>query len=315
MGTKSVVFPVTLVLLICLSFHQILGQNSRQKFHFLQPDSVFNKSRFNAVAIGGGGATALSLVALNEAWYKDHPRSSFHFHNDAPDWLQMDKYGHVFSAYYFGHLGIKTLRWAGVSENKAIWYGGTYGLAYQTAIEIFDGFSSEWGFSIGDMLANITGTALLISQEKAWGEQRIAVKFSAHLTSYAAYRPNLLGSTLPERILKDYNGQTYWLSFNVASLAGRKNARFDWLNIALGVSANGMIGSVENPAFDEMGNPYPEFKRYRQYFLSLDVDLQKIKTNSGFLKTLFTMAGAIKIPFSALEYNSTHGLVFHPLYF
>jgi hypothetical protein len=45
--------------------------------------------------------------------------------------------------------------------------------------------------------------------------KRITPKFSFHTTQYAQYRPNVLGSSLAEQILKDYNGQTYWLSVNL----------------------------------------------------------------------------------------------------
>jgi hypothetical protein len=48
-------------------------------------------------------------------------------------------------------------------------------------------------------------------------ERAITPKFSFHLTDYASKRPDVLGSNLPERIIKDYNGQTYWLSVNLHS--------------------------------------------------------------------------------------------------
>jgi hypothetical protein len=67
----------------------------------------------------------------------------------------------------------------------------------------------------GDIIANASGTALFVSQELLWKEQRITPKF--HTTQYAQYRPNVLGSSLAEQMLKDYNGQTYWLSVNLHS--------------------------------------------------------------------------------------------------
>ena len=35
-------------------------------------------------------------------------------------------------------------------------------------------------------------------------------KFSFHQTKFASQRPETLGASLNEQILKDYNGQTYW---------------------------------------------------------------------------------------------------------
>jgi hypothetical protein len=70
------------------------------------------------------------------------------------------------------------------------------------------------GASSGDIIANASGTALFVSQELLWKEQRITPNFFH--TRHAQYRPNVLGA-LAEQILKDYNGQTYWLSVNLHS--------------------------------------------------------------------------------------------------
>jgi hypothetical protein len=47
-------------------------------------------------------------------------------------------------------------------------------------------------------------------------------------------------------MLKDYNGQTYWLSVNLHSFyKGSKIPK--WLNLAIGYGANGMLtGNGEN---------------------------------------------------------------------
>jgi hypothetical protein len=39
------------------------------------------------------------------------------------------------------------------------------GCFFLTIVEVFDGFSAEWGASTGDLIANATGTALYVSQE------------------------------------------------------------------------------------------------------------------------------------------------------
>jgi hypothetical protein len=57
-----------------------------------------------------------------------------------------------------------------------------------------------------------------IAQDAGWGEQRFRLKFSAHLTPYAEEAPICSARTTAARVLKDYNGQTYWLSFNPTAL-------------------------------------------------------------------------------------------------
>ncbi len=278
-------------------------------------NGFFNSKRTASVVgieiIGYTGA----MVMLNNLWYKDYPRSSFHWFDDNQQWLQMDKMGHAMTSYYIGVVGIRALRWSGLSERKSVIYGGILGLSFLTSIEVLDGLSAEWGASSGDMLANISGAGLLIAQELLWKEQRMMLKFSVHNSLYAQYRPNVLGESWNERLLKDYNGQTYWLSINLKSFGGKESYVPSWLNLAFGYSADGMTGGSQNYLYDNDENPIPEFERQRQFFLSLDIDLTRIKTKSTFVNTLFGAFGFIKIPMPTYEYGTKSGLKGHFLYF
>ena len=190
-------------------------------------------------------------------------------------------------------------------------YGAGIGFAFLTAVEALDGFSSQWGASAGDIIANASGTALYVSQELIWKEQRIIPKFSFHPTKYADLRPEILGSSFSEQILKDYNGQTYWLSVNVHSFF-KESKIPKWLNLALGYGANGMTsGNVQNSIPFSTSNP----ERFRQFYLSLDLDLTKIKTNSSFLKTVFSIVNSVKVPAPTIEYKHSDDFKFHLIYF
>ncbi len=281
------------------------------------PDSTsFNPERAWLVGSAGTLIAGGTLIGLNELWYKDQPRTSFHLFDDLGDWKQMDKAGHAMTAYYMGRMGIRAMQWTGTERKKAIWIGGSYGFAYLTAIEVLDGFSAEWGFSLSDMAANAVGAALVIGQELHWGDQRMQLKFSVHHSPYAQYRPNVLGSNGLERLLKDYNGQTYWLSVNGASWFKEKPQWLPvWLNLAVGYSADGMTGGSSNPAFDGQGNPMPTFDRQRQVYLSFDVDLTRIKTRSKVLKTCFELVSFVKIPAPAIEFNQNGVVRGYWLYF
>ncbi len=265
----------------------------------------FDKKKLSFVISAEAALYAGSMYGLNELWYKDYPRSSFHFFNDNNEWMQMDKAGHVISAYYIGRVGMGLMKWSGVERKKAIWYGGMVGSVYQSTIEVLDGFSSQWGFSPGDFAANTAGSLMAIGQELAWNEQRIVLKFSFSKSEYVTYRPNLLGKNVQENILKDYNGQTYWLSVNPASFMNKQTRFPKWLNIALGYGADGMTGASSNPPyFDNQGKPI-YFQRYRQFYLSLDLDLTRIKTKSKFINTFFNTIGFIKFPCPAIEFNTS----------
>ncbi len=274
------------------------------------PLQTFNKKRLTAVITTEAIVYTSALIGLNEVWYKDFPHSPFHFFNDDKEWLQMDKAGHAFTAYTIGRVGIDMMKWTGVSRKKAIWFGGMMGSVLLNTVEVLDGYSSAWGFSGSDIAANTAGSLFVIGQELLWDEQRIVLKYSFQQSKYAKYRPSLLGGNFQENLLKDYNGQTYWLSVNLSSFMKKETKFPKWLNIALGYGANGMIGARANPLLVDITGKEIYFERYRQYYLSLDIDLARIKTKSKFVNTVFKTIGFIKFPFPALEFNKygTKGL-------
>lgn len=283
---------------------------AQQKTPFFQRSDTLNKKRRNAVYITEASLATVTLLALNEAWYADYEKSGFHSFNDNSQWMQMDKFGHIFSSYYIGKMGMDALAWAGESKKNQLLYGATLGFVFLTAVEVLDGFSEEWGFSTGDIAANALGTGLLISQELLWDEQRIQMKFSFHTTDYAMNDPDQLGNTTLEQLLKDYNGQTYWLSFNLRSFF-KESKIPPWLNFSLGYGANGL----PEGSFDNTVVPPVPIESYRQFFSSIDVDLTKIKTKSDFLKTVFNVFNFVKIPAPTVEYRSNGNWKFHFLYF
>jgi uncharacterized protein YfiM (DUF2279 family) len=294
-------------MLLCISEVSI----AQSANNFLRPSDSLNRQRRNTVIISEAVAVAGTLYLLDKSWYSDYPRTGFHFINDNAQWLQMDKAGHVFATYHFSRVGSEMLQWSGESKRNRLIYGAGTGLLFMSAVEVLDGYSAEWGASWGDILANVGGTALYVSQELIWNEQRIIPKFSFHTTPYPSARPEVLGATLSEQFLKDYNGQTYWLSANINSFI-KTEAIPKWLNLAVGYGAEGMItgnDALVNSVF------FDEKERVRQFYLSFDVDLTKIQTRSNVLKTLFSVLHTVKIPAPTLEINSKGITKFHPVYF
>ena len=290
-------------------FQSVLAQNSFDTF--LKPSDSLNHKRQKSVFIAEAAWVSGALISLNQLWYADYPKSNFHFINDNADWMQMDKVGHLYSSYHIGRVGAEALNWSGASKKNQLIYGASLGFVFLMAVEVLDGHSAEWGASMGDVVANASGTALYVSQELLWKEQRIRPKFSFHKTQYSTIRPDILGSTISEQILKDYNGQTYWLSANLYSFS--KTSKLpQWLNLAFGYGAEGMIGEKEGNSL-QIYTPKPE--KFRQFYLSLDVDLTRIHTKSHFLKTFFSVFNTIKIPAPTLEYSTHSGFKFHAFYF
>ncbi len=291
-------------------YDSIYPKNNVDTFteHTIYP---YNKKRVRLVTaaniLGYGGA----LVGLNAEWYAHYPRSGFHFFNDDAEWLQVDKVGHAYSAYTESRVSAELWRWAGLSRKQRIWIGGLSGVAYQSVIEVLDGFSSQWGFSVGDFTANIVGSGMFISQELAWDDQRIKFKFSFHRKNYGEAdldkrADQLFGSTEIERFIKDYNAQSYWWSANIRSFfPDSKLPR--WLSVAVGYGAEGMFGARNNIAYDNNGNitfNRTDIKRYRQWYLSPDVDFTKIRTKKKGWRAVFFVLSILKFPAPALEFSN-----------
>lgn len=265
-----------------------------------------SEDRLKKIILYGGIGYGVTLFTLSQAWYKEQGLENFKFFNDNAEWLQIDKAGHAFTTYNFSRVNYELLKNTRLSDHQAMFWGSAMSTILLLPVEILDGFSPDFGFSYGDIIANAAGSGLFLGQQLAWKEQRIKLKWSFHQTSLAQLRPNLLGSGLAEELLKDYNGQTYWLSFDVHAFA--KESRFPkWLNFALGYGAQNMVFARNEQ------NSAAGFENFRQYYLGIDFDLSHIKTNKKWLKVLLFVGDMIRLPAPAIEFskNKIKGRLFY----
>jgi len=297
---------VFLYIVFLLSIGSFAQQNNQSTDSLslitIKKRSFLLTSSISASTVGG-------FIALNNIWYKDYPKSKFHFFNDNCEWLQMDKIGHFYTANKLSNFVAHSYEWAGLSQKKSAIIGASYGLAFQTTLEIMDGYSSEWGFSWGDMAANTLGSLSFLTQELLWKDQKVLLKFSSHLTNFAAIRPNVLGKTVPERLLKDYNGQTYWISVPTNFLIKKSP---DWLLFAFGYSIhNKIVGNLEVYTDPNTNITYHSM---RDFYFSFDVDFSKLPIKNKVLKKITSQFNYLKIPFPAVQFNR-NGVGVRGLYF
>ncbi len=307
-------------------------------------DSVRHYQRNVALVLGTEGVIVGGIMtSLYKSWYSGSETGGFHLYNDNKEWLQMDKFGHANSCYNLGVVGYEALRLAGWDEKHSILYGGTLGLAVMSVVEVFDGLSADWGFSWGDMTANLLGTGLFMAQQALWHEQRIALKYSYHYSGCPRYnvsnpltmeRDYIMGEDWLDRIYEDYSGITVWMAFDIKSLCLKKDSRFpSWLGLAIGYGAEGMTGEYNNfrPAGHvgddgnwgrgweyEPGNLkyMPNDARHRQFFIAPDIDISRIPCRNKTLKHVLRVLSAVKIPTPTLEYQTGGvGFQWHWLYF
>jgi hypothetical protein len=280
----------------------------------LSDSSLIARRRITKFEIAGGIVYVGTLIGVYNFRYKDNLQPSFHINVVKGDWrMGMDQTHHAIASYYLGRLGFDLLRKGGLNEKRATWIGSLSGFIFLTTQEILDGFDSKWYASTGDLAANFLGSALFTSQQLVWHNQRIILKWSYHPTSFPGYNPEQLGSNLVQKMIKDYNGQTFWLSANVKSFGHEDSRAPGWLNIAIGLGATGITGPVNNPPLFR-SDPIPEFKSQRILFIAPDIDLSRIRTRCATLKWVFEVIGVLKFPLPALEISG-QGVKFKPLYF
>lgn len=263
-----------------------------------QLDSVGKK---RAWIVSGSGAmlVSVSTIGLNTVWYNDYPKANFHFFNDSKNWLYMDKCGHAFTAYQLSSATFSAYRWAHLPRNKALLVGSAMAWSYQLSVEILDGYSAEWGFSIADVSANTLGCLTYSAQELFWQEQRINFKLGYHTSGYAPLRPEILGATFSERLLKDYNAQSYWLCTSPAQFFAKEN-KWNWLQIGIGYSVDQKLkGDASSVVLNGI-----TYTAHPEWAISLDIDWRKLPIKRRWVKNIVQPLNAIKLPFPAVFWRN-----------
>lgn len=280
-----------LFLLLAIPFF-VKGQS------FFENADTINKPRLITLSTLTGAGWAGSMSGLYFVWYANYPKSKFHFFDDSKEWLQMDKIGHGFTAYQVADKMAALYRWSGLKRELSASIGVGVAFGYQMTLEILDGFSTEWGFSWSDIAANTAGCGIFLAQEFAFHEQIFKPKFSFSPSGYAKYRPDALGENILQQSLKDYNGQTYWLSFSPFAFSSNEKLP-KWLCLSIGYSIDAKLHG-EKDIYVADGQTF--FAR-RQLIFSLDIDVSKIKFKKKWPRILLSPFNMIKIPFPAVIFS------------
>lgn len=268
-------------------------------------DTTARRASPTKLIIATGATYTLSMVALSKIWYSQSPRQSFTFFNDWHEWKQVDKAGHFFSAFHLSAGTAQVLKKYHLTDKKADAWGAVTGFLLLLPVEILDGFSAGYGASLPDVAANLSGATFYYVQARLWNEIRLQPKFSFHRTSYSRLRDDdTLGKGLLSEILKDYNGQTYWLSVNMDRFVNFPR----WINFAIGYGATGMVYARDAQ------NEAAGYHAQRQLYFGLDVDLSHLKTRSKTWNTLLFLVNTIRLPAPAISFSS-EGSKWHWLMF
>src|SRR5882672_10017000 len=228
----------------------------------------------------------ISLLWLSSVWYNTY--TGFHFFDDLFEWEYLDKLGHFFSSF---HLGLFFYKVFGDPENlnqslRRKWFCFS-GFVLLIPIEILDGLSLNYGASPADLLANGLGGIFCYGYVATRVISGLLPKFSFHPTGFSLMRPEILGATLSQQVLKDYNGQTYWLSIDINKILDAKILP-NWLSLSVGYGAEGLLGGHDNVWNSNDGGlkDYTSLSRTKRIFVSVDLNPVSLREKNRWLNYL-----------------------------
>jgi hypothetical protein len=272
--------------------------NSKIKLTADKKNYKVNPLKMTVLGVVGAGVFTSMHIYYSNTWWKDK-RDYFKFAQDGYYARNMDKASHLYTANVFTELTAIAYEWAGVSPSKALLYGAITSMAYETYIEVNDGFAPNWGFDWADMGANIFGAVYPFIQREVKPLENVNFKWS--------FNPRWITkkATATDDLLDDYTNMTFWMSVNPELVLPKSvtSGKFypNFLAIALGMSVKGashVAGSTT---------------AFAEWYISLDYDLRKLPGKSDFMKKLKKILNFYHFPAPAVRVSPSG--IWYGLYF
>ena len=266
-------------------------------------DSALNKIRFVVVNTSSLLGLVGSYYFINTAWWADS-KKSFHFDGggsnikdvfnlgsgrDAKYAKQIDKVGHFYSGRIISDLYVRAVRWSGKSEEQSLLWGGILGTAVHGFVEIKDGYSPTWGFSMYDFMSGSLGSFYPYFQSKSRFLNALDIKYS-YYPKYTYYYDfiNRRGNDF----FDDYMNATFWFTFNPKRYKPVSNWP-KWLGISVGI---GVDETLNNYNLKMPGGNADWGKGGYEFYLAPDIDFEGLLPKRPFWKNLGHALNYIKFP-------------------
>ena len=275
---------------------------------FGQSDSLkVNKKRVFIVGSSLAGALGGSYLYVQNSWWSEK-QEPFHF-DDGADLtyaLNVDKVGHFMGGLEAADVFSSSMKWAGMQEEQALWYGAAFGSGLQLAIEMKDAYAPYWGFSKWDLALGSAGSLFPVAQYYNNDLKAINFKFSYYKQSDIYWELDRQRGKEPNKYAwqDDYPNQTYWLSVDVNHFT-ETCCWPDWLNLAIGFGLDDTQYLNENNT--KMGGN-------NEWYIALDYDIPKMlkKWNSPTGKKVKHWLNYVHLPAPTIRISPK--LEFYPLF-
>jgi len=243
----------------------ILNQNIFAKNDTLK----LKKKRVFIVASSISLGLGLSYSYVQNSWWPEK-EISFHFDHgaDLVYALNVDKAGHFMGGIEAADIFSSSIKWAGMDEKKAVWYGAFFGSTLQLAIEMKDAYAPYWGFSKWDLALGSLGSLWPVAQYYSDGLKKINFKFSYYKHSNIYWElERQRGKEINNYAWQDdYPNQTYWVTFNINHFIENSYLP-EWLNVAFGFGLDDTQYLDENNT--KMGGN-------NEWYIALDYNIPKL---------------------------------------
>ncbi|MDI6778949.1 MAG: hypothetical protein QME25_01955 [Bacteroidota bacterium] len=293
---KNIIF---IFMLLIIFMHQSTAQNWSDSTQSLEirpksSEHQLNLTRFGIVTTSVIGVGAAVHIYQYNSWWKNY-RRPFHFQEDLIYSRSVDKVGHVWGAAFSSFVIARSYEWTGLSKPQSMWIGAVGGSLFQLFVEFQDGFS-QWGFDRVDAAADIAGGFYPLLQYYVPELNSLNIK--------ASYYPRQLGKVgnIPGQkhvLIDDYEGQTFWLSFDTSPLLTDDLDFLKYFGVAVGYSVRDL---------------HDYSNQYGILLVALDYNFKKIiPQDSDFLKALSEGLNYFKFPSPAIQISPK--LIMFGLYF
>lgn len=273
-------------------------------------DSIQHKQIKRIINWTGKGILYTGFTYMEtQQFYTNYPYSKFHWKNDLHTWKGMDKCFHSFGSYQLQAFFFETHQLFGYTKNQSLNLALLESMVFGFTKEFGDGHIDIGGWSMYDIGMNTIGNLGFYLQQRIWDKQIIKYKYSYVNSGLQHYNPKILGTSYKNYWLRDYNGQTYWLSTSLGALNLTEKKWLKPIGIAFGYGGENLLHEFNNNKVSGA----PILIPYRQYYLSLDIDWSEIETNRKSLKTFFWILNRFKFPLPTLQITSNGKLSFSPL--